>query len=87
MCSENHPYADRAGCGSHDHEEAAEAQLDAAGASELGSQEQAVALELARVEALIALGHNIGRIATVLEQQTKRGGALDRLRELSNGRE
>lgn len=78
MCETEHPLADAAGLGgvNHDHEEAAEAQLDAAAAYEPGTEEQDTALELARVEALLALARNVGRIASVLEDETKKGGAF-----------
>lgn len=70
MCENNHPLADAAGLGGsrHDHEESAEAQLDAAAGQEPGSEESETALELARVEALLALARNVGRIAAVLEK-------------------
>lgn len=60
MCNElNHPRADDLGLADHDHQDHAEAQLTAAFVSELGSEEQRVALELARVEALLAIAHEL----------------------------
>lgn len=68
MCNDlHHPHADRAGLGDHDHEEHAEAQLDAAFQSELGSVEQDVALQLASVEAQLATARELRRIADALE--------------------
>ena len=69
MCDTlTHPAADAAGMADHDHEAESEAQLQAALISDLGSDDQEVALRLAEVEAQLATARALTRIANVLER-------------------